>query len=37
VYSTTYCCDFFLCNKVRKIKPSCNPEKEVLGELICAA
>jgi len=27
---------FFLCNEVRKIKPSCNLEKH-LGELICTA
>jgi len=27
----------FLCNEVRKIKPSCSPEKEQLGELIRTA
>jgi len=32
-YSTTYCCDFFLCNEVRKIKPSCNPETWTLGRI----
>jgi len=38
VYSTTYCCELFvLCNEVRKIKPSCSPEKQHLGELIHAA
>ena len=29
--------NFFLCNKVRKIKPPCNPEKWTLGELILTA
>ena len=28
---------FFLCNEVRKIKPSCNPKNEHLGELIRTA
>ena len=37
VHSTTYCCDLFLCNEVRKIKSSCNPKNEHLGELIRTA
>ena len=30
---STYCCDFFLCNKVRNIKLSCNLEKWTLGRI----
>ena len=33
MYCTTYCCDFFLCNEVRKTIPSCNPEKWTLGKI----
>jgi len=29
--------NFFLCNEVCKIKPSCNPENEDLGDLIRTA
>ena len=37
VYSTTYCCDFFLCDEVRTIKSSCSPKNEHLGELMRTA
>ena len=33
MYSTKYCCEFFLGNEVCKIKPSCNPEKGTLGSI----
>jgi len=28
---------FFICNEVLKIKPSCNPKNETLGEVIRTA
>ena len=33
MHSTTYCCEFFLRNEVRKIKPPHNPEKWTLGRI----
>ena len=33
MYSTTYCCDFFLWNEVRKTKPSCKPENWTLARI----
>jgi len=39
VYCTTYCCDFFLCNEVRKIKLRYRAtlQNKHLGELVCTA